>query len=67
MKVFTIIITVLAIALIVFNATKVNLDTPFEGESVVALILIFASLCVIILLQILRLSKAVVKKTKYKN
>lgn len=67
MKVFTLIVTVLAIALIVFNATKVNLEAPFKDESVVALILIVASLCVIILMQLLRLSKSVAKKTKYKN
>jgi uncharacterized protein YhhL (DUF1145 family) len=67
MKVFTIIFTILAIALIIFNATKVNLKTPFEGDSVIALSLIVASLCVIVLLQILRLSKSIAKKTKYRN
>ena len=62
MKIFTIIFTVIALGLIIFNITQVDLDTPFDGDSVVALITIFASLCAIILLQILRLSKRVEKQ-----
>jgi len=64
---FTIIFTVIAAVLIAFNATKVSFKTPFEGESVVALITIFALLCAIILLQILRLSKRVGQKLKNKK
>jgi hypothetical protein len=61
------IFTVIAVVLIVFNATKVSFNTPFEGESIVALITIFALLCAIILLQILRLSKRVGQKLKNKK
>ncbi|WCO01967.1 hypothetical protein [Psychroserpens ponticola] len=64
MKIVTIIFTVIAIALIGYNITQINWDAPFEGESVVALITIFASLCAIALLQILRLSKKVDQKLK---
>ncbi len=64
MKLFTIIVTVISIALIGFNITQINLDAPFEGQSVIALITIFASLCAIALLQILRLSKKVDQKLK---
>ncbi|WP_456441700.1 hypothetical protein [Psychroserpens sp.] len=67
MKLFTIIFTVIAIALIGFNITQINLENPFEGESVVALITIFAALCGIALLQILRLSKKVDQKLKRNN
>jgi hypothetical protein len=67
MKRFTIIFTIVAVALIVFNVTKVNLITPFEGDSIVALISIFALLCGIILLQILRLSKRVIQQLKKKS
>jgi len=67
MKMFTLIFTVVAVVLIIFNATKVNLKTPFEGESSVALISIFALLCGIVLLQILRLSKRVTQQLKKKN
>ena len=64
---FTIIFTVVASAIIVFNITKVSLQSPFEGESIVAVITILALLCGIILLQILRLSKRVAQQLKDKN
>jgi len=64
MKLFTIIVTIIAIVLIGFNITQINMDSPFEGQSVVALITIFAALCAIALLQILRLSKKVDQKLK---
>jgi len=59
MKIFTYILTVLAILLIGYNMTQINLDTPFEGESMIALITIFTGLCAIILLAILRVSKKI--------
>ncbi|WP_452226583.1 hypothetical protein [Lacinutrix cladophorae] len=59
MKVFTIIFTIIAIGLIIFNITQIDFNNLFEGQSVVALITIFASLCAIALLQVLRLSKKV--------
>ncbi|RSK39713.1 hypothetical protein [Mangrovimonas spongiae] len=64
MKIFSIIITVLALALIVFNVTKINFDAPFQGDSIVALITILCALCAIILLQILRVSKKIENKYK---
>lgn len=67
MKLFTIIVTIISIALIGYNITEVNLEAPFEGQSVVALITIFASLCAIALLQVLRLSKKVDQKLKNNN
>ena len=67
MKMFTIIFTVVASAIIVFNITKVSIQSPFEGESIVAVITILALLCGIILLQILRLSNRVEQQLKDKN
>jgi ABC-type maltose transport system permease subunit len=67
MKLFTIILTVTAVVLIGYNITKINFDSPFEGQSIVALITIFAALCAIALLQILRLSKKVDQKLKRHN
>lgn len=67
MKMFTLIFTIVALAIIVFNITKVNFQAPFKGESIVALITIFALLCGIILLQILRLSKRVEHQLKNKK
>lgn len=59
MKVFTLILTVIAVAIIIFNATKINLDAPFEGDSYIAILTIIAGLCAVILLQILRISKKI--------
>ena len=67
MKIFTIVFTIIAILLIGYNCTQVSLNSPFEGQSIVALITIFTSLCAIALLQILRLSKKVDQKLKRNN
>ncbi|WP_047548541.1 hypothetical protein [Psychroserpens sp. Hel_I_66] len=64
MKYFTIIASVLAVGLIAYNAALLDFNNPFEGESIVALITIVLSLCVILLLQILRFSKQVDQKLK---
>lgn len=64
MKIFIHILTLVAVALIIFNATQLNFDTLLEGQSLVALITIIASLCAIMLLQILRISKKIEAKSK---
>lgn len=67
MKILTIIISVLALALIVFNFTKVNFEAPFEGESMIALITILAALCAIVMMLILRVSKRIEEKAKQRR
>lgn len=67
MKILTIILSIIALALVVFNASKINLNAPFEGESTSAFITMLAALCALILLQILRISKRIEEKTKNKN
>jgi len=64
MKIFIHILTLIAVALIIFNATQLNFDALLEGQSLVALITIIASLCAIMLLQILRISKKIEAKSK---
>lgn len=64
MKTLTIIISIVALGLMIFNFTKVDFNTPFEGESTVALITIVASLCVILMMAILRVSKRIEQKVK---
>ena len=66
MKVFTILLSIIAVALIVYNSSKVDFNAPFEGESVIAIITIIAALCAILLLQILRVSKKIEQKVKQK-
>lgn len=67
MKVFSYILTVIAVLLIGYNTTQINFEAPFEDESVVALITIFAGLCAIILLAILRISKKIEQTVKKKS
>ncbi|GGH45073.1 membrane protein [Mangrovimonas yunxiaonensis] len=66
MKIFTLILTGIAIALIIFNVTKINFEAPFEDDSIVALITIACALCAVVLLQILRISKKIERKQKTK-
>ena len=64
MKVFTIVASVIALGLIIFNTTKLNFDALFEGESFAAVLTILAALCAITLLQILRVSKKIERLQK---
>ncbi len=66
MKIITIILSLIALALIIFNVTQLNFSRLFEGDSIVALITIVLSLCAILLLQILRISKRIEKLSKQK-
>ena len=67
MKIFSIIAQLIAAGLIIFNATHVNLNAPFKNQSLVALITIMACAIVIVLLQILRLSKRIEKERKIRD
>lgn len=64
MKILSLIISVLALALIVFNFTKVNFEAPFKGESTIALITILASLCAMLIMLILIVSKRIEQRVK---
>lgn len=64
MKIFTYSLILIAIVLTVFNATKLNFENLFEGESSVAAIGILAAACVVLLLIILRISQKIAKKKK---
>ena len=59
MKIFIWILSVIAAGLIIFNATKLDFNALFEGESYTAVLTIITGLCAIILLQILRISKKI--------
>jgi len=63
-KTFTIILIILAIALMAFNATMINFQNPFGEDSLVAWIGIIAPLCAIILLLINQGSKKIANKIK---
>lgn len=64
MKIFSIVVIILALALIIFNATKINFESPFEGNSTIALIGIVSGFCAIVLMLIFLVSKKIEEKTK---
>ncbi len=64
MKIFTYIIYALSLITIVFNATKISLEKPFEGESTIALIGIIASFCAIVIVSLFMVSRKIVEQTK---
>lgn len=61
-KTVVIILIILAIILIAYNVTILDFEKPFEGDSIVALIGVFAALCAIVLLLIFITSKKIEKK-----
>ena len=61
-KILIVILIVLGLALIAYNVTLVNFEDPFQGNSIIALIGIVASLCAIALLLIYTTSKKIHKK-----
>ncbi|MBU2997637.1 hypothetical protein KO500_14400 [Cellulophaga baltica] len=63
-KIINIILIIIATGLIIYNATILNFDNLFEGDSMVALIGIVAALCAIVLLLIFMISKKIQKKVE---
>lgn len=64
MKIFTYILIAAAAALLTYNITKINFESPLQGDSSVALIGVVACLCAIVLLLILLVSKKIAEKSK---
>lgn len=62
-----IILIVIALALITYNVTLVNFENPFEGDSIIAIIGIAASLCAVVLLLIFLTSKKIQDKFNKNN
>ncbi len=63
-RILTIILVILALALIAYNTTLVDFENPFQGDSTIALIGILASLSAVILLLIFNASKKIDDKLK---
>jgi hypothetical protein len=64
MKTFTYIIIAIAVVFIAINASMLDFKNLFEGESLIALIAIFAILCAVVILLIFKLSKSIEEKLK---
>ncbi|MDO5969261.1 hypothetical protein Q4Q35_05520 [Flavivirga aquimarina] len=67
MKYLTIIISIIAFGLMIFNFTQVDFNAPFKDDSLIALITIVAALCAILMMLILRISKRIEQKVKERN
>lgn len=61
-RTFALILFIIAIGLISYNATLLNFENILEGDSIIALIGIFAALCAIVLMLLLLTSKKIQKK-----
>jgi hypothetical protein len=61
-KTLSIVLIVLAMALIAYNVTLVDYENPIKGDSIIAVIGILAALCAIVLLLIFLASKKIQKK-----
>jgi hypothetical protein len=55
---------VIALALVIFNLTMLDLKKPFEGNSMIALIGVVASFCAVFILLIFKMSKKIDDKLK---
>ncbi|WP_046755981.1 hypothetical protein [Kordia jejudonensis] len=64
MKLFTYIFIAIATLLCIYNATKLDFSNLLQGDSLVALISIVASLCAILILLIFMTSKKIEDKVK---
>ncbi|MFT4697618.1 MAG: hypothetical protein ACI9SJ_000747 [Flavobacteriaceae bacterium] len=64
MKKFIYFLIIAAVGLIVYNISFLDTNNLLDGESLVALIGIFASACAIVLLLILKTVKTIEKKAK---
>lgn len=67
MKTFLRIMALLALGMMIFNATMIDWETPTEGESLVAIIGILASGSALLLIWILLLSLKINAKQKGKD
>ncbi len=63
MKIFTYTLIAVAVGLIVFNITLIDFKNIGQGNSLVALIGIVASICAVLILLIFRMSKSIAEKT----
>jgi uncharacterized membrane protein len=58
-RIWIVVLIVLGLALVAYNITLVDFKNPLEGNSIIALIGIMASLCAIVLLLVYNTSKKI--------
>jgi len=62
MKIVSIVLSIIALGLIVFNATNIDFNNPLKEESTIALIEILAAIIALLILAIFTVSKRIEKK-----
>lgn len=67
MKIFTLILMVLALALAIFNLIQIDFNDPLSEDSIVAVITFIAALCAFLVLAILRTAKKIDKTVRKKS
>lgn len=67
MKYFIYIMLVLGVGLVVFNIFQLDFEDIFDDKSISALIGVLASLCVVVLMLILLVSRRIKQKSERKS
>jgi len=67
MKIFTYIFIVIAALLCIYNATKLDFENLLQGDSLIAIISIVASLCAVLILLIFMTSKKIQDKVNNRD
>jgi len=62
MKIVSIVLSIIALGLIVFNVTNIDFNNPLKEESTIALIEILAAIIALLILAIFTVSKRIEKK-----
>ena len=64
MKIFIYVLMILSAILVVYNATQIDFNDPLGEDSIIAVIVVIAGLCAILILAILNTSKKIKEKVK---
>lgn len=64
MKILIYILMIVGLGLVVFNASKLDLENPFLGDSGVAAIGVLAAACAVLLMVVLQISLKIKRKKK---
>ena len=62
MKIVSIILSIIALGLIIFNITNIDFNNPLKEDSAIAVIEILAAIIAILILAIFTISKQIEKK-----
>ena len=67
MRIFTYILSAIALVFIIYNLTKVDFSNPLEGDSKTAIITVIAGFCALFILAIIRVSRKIDETVRKKK